>query len=70
MSVPTIEMRTINDIVRILNAHDELVAALRLAERELAAVAHGSTGGIPNSVIALIPEAREAIRAALVKATN
>lgn len=54
-------------IVRAVNAHDDLVDALRLAERELAAVENGSTGGIPNSVIALIPEALEAIRAALAK---
>lgn len=40
-------------------------AALKAAERELSAVETGSVGGVPNSIALLIPEALDAIRAAL-----
>ena len=47
---------------------DDLLAALELAVREMRAVRDGSTGGIPNDIIALLPEAIEMADAAIAKA--
>lgn len=50
-------------IVRAVNSHDAneakikaLVKALRACRDELVLVQNGSTGGIPNAIMALIPE--------------
>lgn len=44
-------------IIRAVNSHDQLVAALETCRRELIAVKNGHVGGVPNSVVLLIPEA-------------
>jgi hypothetical protein len=47
------------------NSHQALVDALVLCRRELSIVKDGSTGCIPNSIYAFIPEAIETADAAL-----
>ena len=45
----------------------ECVAALRDCASELTALEHGSTGGVPNTICALIPERVERAESALAK---
>lgn len=49
------------------DALDACEAALRKCRDELERVREGSTGGIPNNIVALIPEAIEAAKEALSK---
>jgi hypothetical protein len=53
---------------RLIAAAPDLLAALDLAVREMRAVRDDSTGGIPNDIIALLPEAIEMADAAIAKA--
>lgn len=55
---------------RLLAAAPGLLAALRVCRKELAVVRDGSVGGVPNSIVALIPEAIAAADAALSLATG
>lgn len=54
----------------LIAAAPDLLEAAKRARAELDFVADGSTGGIPNAVAALIPEAIAALDAAIAKATT
>lgn len=55
---------------RLIAVAPELLAALRQCRAELDVLRNGSLGGVPNAIVALIPEAIEAADAAIAKATG
>lgn len=55
---------------RLIAAAPEMLEAIRFARNELMLVRDGHTGGVPNSIVALIPEAIERIDAAIAAATG